>query len=558
MPYSLSHSFRVDAAGKPIPLHDITAAARHYADRNYPETEHCCRQILKQAPGDFDALHLLGVVHLDQSQLPDAIDCLTRAVQARPADAQVHYHLGNALLADKQHDLAATQFRQTLTLAPNHADALNNLGNTLAAQHNYGDAIDCFRRALQLRPASSPSLYNLGRSLAALDRSEEAIDSFRAALASDLTGAAPNRIADIYAALGQALVGLGRYDEALTTCQAMSHLNSGTAAWNASLVLLLLGQFAEGWRLYQGRWAVPDHDAPHPAARIPTLAEVTGQRVLLLCEQGHGDMIQFARYAPMLARQGATVTLQTYIELQALMQTMDGLAAVITDKDSEPPADIITPLLSLPVTFNTDLASIPADVPYLHAPTDRLEIWRQRLGPRVRPRVGLCWWGSQHIPKRSLPLDRLAPLLQHSDIEFHALQKEPPQRHPSMIDHSADLQDFADTAALIMQLDLVISIDTSVAHLAGALGKPVWILLQFSADWRWLLDRSDSPWYPTARLFRQKLRGDWDGVVDDVAQALAAWSGRFQNQFEGDANRIVAADQPALTHPAGRIDDEHI
>jgi hypothetical protein len=305
------------------------------------------------------------------------------------------------------------------------------------------------------------------------------------------------------------------------------------ANWNESLALLLLGRYAEGWPKYEGRWQVPDHDRPRLDARVPDLAEVAGKRILLIPEQGHGDMIQFARYAPMLARQGASVTLQTYIELKVLMQTMDGIETVIAVGEKEPPYDIVTPLLSLPLVFRTELDSIPAEVPYVHVPAERLAAWQQRLGPRTRRRIGLAWWGSQHIAKRSVALETLLPLLSLPDIDFHSLQKELPSEqldwlaaHPLVVDHRDEFNDYADTAALISQLDLVVTIDTSVAHLAGALGAPVWIMLPYSADWRWLLNRDDSPWYPTARLFRQKRRGDWEGVVADVANELVAWRGK--------------------------------
>jgi len=213
------------------------------------------------------------------------------------------------------------------------------------------------------------------------------------------------------------------------------------------------------------------------------------------------------------------------------MRTLDGVERVIALDEPEPAADIVTPLLSLPLAFDTRLETVPAQVPYLHAPAGRLAAWQQRLGPRTAPRVGLCWWGSQHIPKRSLPIETLLPVLSIAGIEVHALQKEIPAAQRDWLDecgllhdHSGMLADYADTAALIALLDLVVTIDTSVAHLAGALGKPVWIMLPHSADWRWLLGRNDSPWYPTARLFRQQRAGDWGCVVAEVAQALRDWA----------------------------------
>jgi hypothetical protein len=387
----------------------------------------------------------------------------------------------------------------------------------------------CWHRVLEAEPRHLPALYNLGRSLLALDRLDESVACFRTVLAHAPADTDADRLADIRANLAQALVGLGRCDEALEECRRIADVRPLVADWNESLILLLLGHYAEGWRKYEGRWGVAAHDPPRADARVPTLAEVAGKRVLLTPEQGHGDMIQFARYAPLLAARGAAVVLQTYTELAPLLRTLDGVEHVIALDEPEPQADIVTPLLSLPLAFDTQVATIPAKVPYLRAPGDRLAVWQQRLCPRTRPRVGLCWWGSQHIPRRSVPIESLLPLLSVPGIEWHAVQKviPPAQRRwfaGSLTDHSAVLHDYADTAALLSLLDLVVTIDTSVAHLAGALGLPVWVMLPHSADWRWLLDRSDSPWYPTARLFRQRRVADWPAVVADVAGALRGWA----------------------------------
>jgi Flp pilus assembly protein TadD len=533
MSYALSHQFRVGTTGQPIatpPTHGMQAAARYYYARDYDEAERCCLELIEQDARHFDALHLLGVVCLDRSQLADAVGYLTRAAREHPNEPQVHFHLGTALLGLKLFAQAEPPLRRSLALRPGDPGTLNNLGNVLAGSGQHTTAIGCYQQILDTHPDHVQARFNMGRSLAALDRLEEAVASFRAALASSATGSDSDadRVADIHASMGEALVGLGRYDEVQATCREIAALRPAVADWNESLVLLLRGEFAEGWRKYEGRFQVADHDPLRKDARIPELAEVAGKRILLVSEQGHGDMIQFARYAPMLARHGAHVCLETYVEQKALMRTLEGVETVITAGEREPPTDIVTPLLSLPLVFGTDLDSIPADVPYLHAPPARLERWQLRLGPRTRPRIGLAWWGSQHIPKRSLSIETLLPVLSLDGIELHSLQKELPaaQRdwlagRPGLIDHSAELDDFADTAALISLLDLVVTIDTSVAHLAGALGKPVWITLQYSADWRWLLGRDDSPWYPTARLFRQQRRGDWTGVVADVARALS-------------------------------------
>jgi hypothetical protein len=309
----------------------------------------------------------------------------------------------------------------------------------------------------------------------------------------------------------------------------MLALNSdpGRAKWYASLVLLALGRFSEGWEKYEFRYAVDGQTPPHAGARVLDLAEIGGKRVLVCAEQGFGDTILFARYAGLLAHAGAVVSLAVYPELKPMLREMDDIATVI-ELGEDPPFDLVTAFPSLPLAFRTELASIPAQVPYLRVPARQLAAWRERLGPRRKPRLGICWWGSQHIPQRSMPIATLSAVLDRTDLDLHIVQKEiaPSDRdwlaaHPAVWDHSDALADFADTAALIGLMDLVITIDTAVAHLAGALARPVWILLPFSADWRWLLDRADSPWYPTARLFRQPQPGDWNSVVVAVSRALA-------------------------------------
>ena len=530
MSYGYSHRFLLDASGNRIASSQASmeTAVRHYRAGDLAEAELACRQLVANDAQHFDGLHLLGVVCLDQGKYAEAITFLARAERQRSDDSRIQYNLGSAHLGLKQHPEAEQHLRKALALRPGDSAVLNNLGNVLADTARHAEAIGCYRQVLAVYADHAPAHYNLGRSLAALDQLDEAIGHFRAAIGDG--SADPERLADVYASLAEALVESGRFDEALAACREMARYRPAVAEWNESLALLLLGRYAEGWRKYESRWQVPEHDRPRRDARIPDLAEVVGKRVLLTCEQGHGDLFQFARYAPLLARRGAQVALQVYVEQKALMQTLEGVETVVAREELEPVADIVTPMLSMPLVFGTEAGTIPAEVPYLHAPAASLAAWHERLGPRTKPRIGLAWWGSQHIPKRSVPIEALLPVLSLPDVEFHGLQKELPATqsdwltaHPLVIDHCDDLDTYADTAALIALSDLVITIDTSVAHLAGALGKPVWIMLPYSADWRWLLDRSDSPWYPTARLFRQHRRGVWDDVVADVAAALAAW-----------------------------------
>jgi tetratricopeptide (TPR) repeat protein len=532
MLYRLSTQFRVDANGRPLPDADapnIEAAARHYRARDRVAAAHICDKILERQARHYDALHLRGVLYLDAQQPEQGLECLRRAEKERADEPQLWLHIANALLALRRYDEAAAACDRSLALRPGDVDALNNLGNALSGGLRYDEAIACFRQALAIRPDAVPALYNLARALAAVDRLEEAAGNFRAVLPLLGRDTEPGRLIDVYNSFSETLIQLGRYDEALAVCRGAPDpiADAPPIRWNESLTLLMLGDYAEGWRNYECRFLVPDHDPPREQAAALDLRRVVGRRVLVFPEQGRGDMIQFARYLPMLAARGAHVLVEMYADLKPLFETIEGVAEVVTPDAATPEHDLLTPLLSLPLAFGTLVENIPAQVPYLLVPDRYMTRWAMRLGARTRPRIGIAWWGSQHIARRSVQLATLAPVLRIAGLEFHALQKAiPPQdadwlmTHRLVADHSAALEDFADTAALIAQMDLVISIDTSVAHLAGALGKPVWIMLAFSPDWRWLRDRDDSPWYPTARLFCQDRRGDWDDVVRRVAAAL--------------------------------------
>jgi tetratricopeptide (TPR) repeat protein len=274
----------------------------------------CCGEILKHEPRNFDALHLLGVVCLERGQFAEAIDPLRKALRIRPKDAGAHYHLGTALLELKDYARAEPALRRSLALDPKDLGTLNNLANALAGLERHDEAIGCYRR-LAADARHVPALYNMANSLAALGRLEEAIGIYRAALPLAATGDA-SKLVDIRGRMSEALVGLGRCDEALACWQALAAIDPHAAAWNESLIRLLLGDLAAGWKLYESRWHLAAHGPLREGARVPALAEMAGKRVLLLAEQGNGDMIQFVRYAPLLARRGARVVLQTYPELR--------------------------------------------------------------------------------------------------------------------------------------------------------------------------------------------------------------------------------------------------
>ena len=379
-------------------------------------------------------------------------------------------------------------------MGPNYAEALYNRGNTLHELKRFEEALASYDRALAVRPDYAEALYNRGLSLHELKRFEEALASCDHALA-----VRPN------------------YTE---------------AHWNEALLRLLTGDFRRGWVKYEWRWKNESLAPPKRNFSQPLwlgAEALAGKTILLHSEQGFGDTIQFCRYVPLVAERGACVILEVPRPLRELMSTLTGAEQIVSSGDPLPDFDIHCPLLSLPLAFGTRLETIPAATPYLRASSQSLMNWDTRLGPKRHRRIGLAWSGSpmnRNDQNRSIRLSSLLSLL---DIEatFVSLQKDVRSDDVTVLKDQGDLlhfgdalDNFSDTAALISTLDLVISVDTSVAHLAGALAKPVWVLLPFIPDWRWLLDRNDSPWYPTARLFRQDDARAWDAVIARVHAAL--------------------------------------
>ncbi len=512
----------------------LARAAAHYAAGEYDAAATCAAAIVAQEPRHFDALHLLGVLCLHRNRLADAACYLERAARLNGDVAPLNLNRANAWLALEQPTRALAISQAMLRAQPGHADALNNLGAALGQLDRGADAIQAFRTALVHAPDHLPSRFNLAAALEKQGALTEAAETYRATLERAYAAAAPaERIATVARCLGYVLVELGRPEEAATLLRDVRARGTEflELTWYESLVQLRMGDFAAGWRGYEYRWQIAAFDEPPEGATVPDIDNLAGKRVLLVREQGRGDIIQFARYAPLLTERGATVYLSVYDDLKSLLSMMPGVAGVIGEDELAPPHDIVTPFLSLPLAFGTTVATIPANVPYLRADPGRVQHWRSRLDGGSK-HIGLAWASTNPGARRSTSLSALAGLFDHRPATWHALQKEicaadldfSQAGHP-VLDHRAALTDFAETAALIEALDLVITIDTGVAHLAGALGKPVWIMLPHAAEWRWLHDRTDSPWYPTARLFRQPASGDWDGLVKQIVTALAAYSG---------------------------------
>ena len=496
--------------------------------------------------------------YLAEGKIQPAIDCFRRVVELRPDSAQAHQHLGGALerLGDLQAaansyqravalqpdspDLychlarvlfqggapqsAAELYQRALALDPKRYEIYNDLGLVLTNLGNFGAAIEAFRRSLRLNPRSAKTIASLGYLFECKGDLISAADAYRDAIKLD-----PELVA-AYGDLGFVLYGLGELAEAADCFHRLRALrpDSAEATANLGLIHLLQGDLSLGWAEYESREKVGIGDDRRLVQRRWKGEAFGGERILLYAEQGLGDTLQFVRYVPLVAARGGQIVLEVQPELRRLLAGTDGASYVVSRGETLPEFTWQCPLVSLPLAFGTELNTIPAKVPYVCPDPPQVAAWQKRLQGNTR-RIGLAWDGNPSMHRdrlRSIPLEQLVPLMNVPCTTFYSLQLGPGREQviqipdARIVDLAADLKDFADTAAIVANLDLVISVDTSVAHLAGAMGKPVWILLNKGCDWRWLLEREDSPWYPTARLFRQTTAGEWQEVVNQIEHAL--------------------------------------
>lgn len=532
------------------------------------QAEQLYGQILRAEPDQPDALHLLGVLAAQSGKPELAVAPIQRAIALRPGVAVYHVNLGNAYLELNRHDDAVAQYGRALELYPDYVEALANLGAALRRQNRLDESEAALRRAVALDPQNPNVQFHLGTTLQRARRLEEALTHLREALRlkPGFADARKNlglvlrrsgRFAEaeaFYRAdvaekpqsaeplvnLGHVLAQVGRIDESLGCFEAALRLdpNSGEAHTNQAVLWLLGGDFERGWKEYEWRWrrknSIPP-PIPRPAWDGSPMPDGT---ILLVMEQGVGDVFHFVRYARLVRQRVGRVLLLCRPPLLRILARTPGIDRLVAETDAAPEFDVYAPLMGLPLLFGTNLETVPAQVPYVEPDPERVARWSERLGPYPGLTVGLAWQGNPEHPDdatRSIPLARLAPLLEVPGVRLVSLQKG----HGSeqlrdvagagrILDFSAEMDEggaaFMDTAALIAQCDLVISSDTAVAHLAGAMAVPVWIALSAVPDWRWLLDRSDSPWYPSARLFRQPKHGDWDSVAAEMAEELSAFS----------------------------------
>ena len=476
-------------------------------------------------------LHLqLGRLCYRAGAMNDAEAWMRKALTAEPGAWAPHLDLAVVLVAQKRPADAAASFERALTLHPDDFDCLMGLANCRLAQDDPVAAEVHLRRAIAVDPESAAGWNQLGVALGRQDRYQEARVAFLRAAQLEETGGGDD---DSFVNLTVNLRDAGQTREALDLFEAtLARKPSVYALLGYAHVLLLGGHLPEGWHFYEFRWLhYPLRDL-RPGFDLPVWSgqNLDGKTILLREEQGFGDMIQFIRYAKYVKALGATVLVRTTPAMTNLARGFPGIDRVLAPGEPNPNFDYYINLLSLPRVFGTDVDSVPAEVPYLHAEAERMASWAPRLGPAAALKIGIAWAGSplhQADRYRSISLHSIAPLAARPGVRLYSLQKGPAadrlQSSPpdfEIVNLGPELEDFCDTAAVIAQLDLVICVDTAVAHLAGALGKRVWVLLPQPPDFRWLEHSEETPWYPTMRLFRQRVRGDWDDVVERVAAAL--------------------------------------
>jgi tetratricopeptide (TPR) repeat protein len=500
-----------------------------YQMGNYDSAERYIRNALLYDQANAEAYNNLGFILQAKKHFNNAIQCYQKALELNPNMPDVYMNMGISFKEKGQIDSAIECYKKALELDPNLIDAYINLGIAFQKKGKFDDAIMYCQKVLQLNPYDANLYYNLGVALQENGQLDEAIKFYQKALQLNPQDAA------ICNNLAFALQENGRPNEAIPYYQKSLQLNPGyaTAHWNMSLALLLTGNFKEGWKEYEWRWETEYLISSRRNFHQPLWdgSDIKDRTILLHAEQGIGDTIQFIRYAPLVNQFGARIIFECYKELTSLLQGVNGIERVVIHGEELPEFDVHCPLLSLPLVFNTTIETIPAKVPYLNSDPLLTGKWKDRIQyDNSRCKVGIAWAGNPGFKQnryRNCPLENFLPLAQLHSVTLYSLQKGEEAKQTKnlpeemkLIDFTDEFIDFSYTAAFIDSLDLVISVDTAVAHLAGALGKPVWTLLPFSPEWRWLLNREDTPWYPTMRLFRQSSLGDWESVMDRVLNEL--------------------------------------
>jgi tetratricopeptide (TPR) repeat protein len=508
--------------------HDNLGVALASAGR-FHEAASCFRRALELNPNNASTMVNLGSALSKQGLIQEAAAAYFDAVRMQPGSAPAHYELGNTLAKLNRMDAAVASLREAIRLRPKYSEAWNNLGNLLNKLGQLAEAERCFRQAIAIKPNYSRALANLGVALTEQGRLDEAVATLEHLVQIDPT------FAEGHNNLGVARMKQGRLDEALADFETSLRLKPdyAEAPKNRAIAWLQQGDYARGWPAFESRWQSKEYPKYSFNAPVWDGSPLAGRTILLHAEQGLGDTMQFVRYAPLVQQRGGRVIVQAQRPLLPLLSRSTGIDQLIAPDEPIPAIDCYASLMSLPALLGTTMETVPHEVPYLATDPLLVEKWKRELAAIDAFKVAIAWQGNpdyrgDHL--RSIPLREFAPLAAVSQVRLLSLQRghgaeqlaEPllafnVQTFDEDFDRSGA---FLDTAAVMQAVDLVVTSDTAIAHLAGALGVPVWVPLPYSPDWRWMLERSDSPWYPTMRLFRQKTVGRWDNVFAEIADAL--------------------------------------
>lgn len=486
------------------------------------------QKILTISPQHFDAIHLLAVANAQLGQQDSARHLFTKALALRPHHAEAHFNKGTMEKAAGNLAVAVVDFGQALKAAPDHIGALNNRSLTLHELQRYDEALMDSDQLVDLAPEDPTFHNNRGMVLHTMMRLDEALSCFDVAinLKPDYVEALNNR--------GNLLQDMHRFDDAIADYDNAISIDPDftETLFNKGMLLLLLGDLENGWKLWEWRWEQARPPSPKRNFEEPLWtgdSDIAGKTILLHSEQGLGDTVQFIRYVGMMADFGARVVVEAPESLHFLFPAIKGIDQIVGKGQPLPAFDLHSPLMSLPLAFRTTIETVPATVPYLGVSPDRTDLWLARLGQPSKPRVALAWRGN---PKNSNDRNRSAQLidiLQHLSPAFdwlclHHDIDETERDLAESVDHLKMPLDgdtrLSDAAAICATADAVVTVDTAFAHIAGALGKPVFVMLPFTPDWRWMMGRSDTPWYPTMTLFRQDDGRDWGQVMREVCSEL--------------------------------------
>ena len=517
----------------------LQQALQAFQGGNFDRANSILVKIIQNDSKCLPALHVLGLIKASQENYKEAVDFLGRAARLNPYDASLQYNLAKALVDAGLNKESIRHHKKAIELDPDNPEILLNYAKSLASLKCFDEALDLLDRALKIAPNHVGVLVNKGNIFHTRKNYDEAIINFDKALQIG----PENAVAWTNKAIS--LEAMGRFDEALFAydCATKTDQEYVSAHWNKSNLKLSLGDYQSGWELFEWRWRTKAQK--NLFRRYPQPIWLGGdslkdKTILIWSEQGLGDSIQFSRYIKMVADLGAKVIFEVQEPLVELFSSLDGVDKIIPMGSKVPDFDFHCPLMSLPLAFKTSIHTVPNEVPYIKPEKNKISFWGDRLDRDKKLRVGLVWssgfrpdhpelWEAN--AKRNIPLSVLAKI-NIPDVAFYSLQKgsegekqlaswkQSPENSMNIIDFTQELLDYSDTAALIDALDLIISVDTSVAHMAGALGKPVWVLNCYDSCWRWLRNARSNPWYPTAKIFHQPTRADWNPVVEQVQECL--------------------------------------